>query len=864
MKKTLLILGLMVAMTTSAFAQKAPQTMKVRDAKVMTTPDLKATVAPVASVEARAEKVTNSMRAPRKAYSDGISYRRPEGTLYVSGSTYVYPYLPPFTEVTWRNASTDKASSVWSFVSSDGESEEMDADENMNLPVTYGKVGRGYIVTGWIPTLTIGEKSYKFADEFEFESTTAVAVINGDSILPATQENLAGGFYTGFSDANVFGTFTRNLYLDEDSDEPTPAKVKNIYNFYEKPASPMCVESIMFYASSTAETFDDFMGMDAEMKITIVKLDEEGKLTDEVIAEMPFTFENIVDYSEGTAASSPYTFFATFEVSKKEVDDFGTEFNVPVIINDPFAVIIGDFSRPDVNFGLYMCDVMETEQDYYYNDGIVPTCAEYVMESDGSPIDGLWYCQSLPPSSQYARQYNGVVFFNCMYDVVSLYDGFENMTAPVEGGDCYAVVEEENEETGEMETNAYGFIQYRSTMPRLSDWEGLEGEENYYFEDLPDWLEVGESNDSYYESTDPNYLDPCITLTQLIAAPLPEGVKGRKAEIRIVSDRGADSGIITVIQGEVEENLSYTIDVEQEPRTNYVAEPVFDVTEVAALLDADPADLTFSLVEPKTGEPTVEYTGNAGELLFWCDAEGNNNGWNGAFAYVAYWPAEKAIVVCPHPNTGNDTTGKAVVRLTNAEGKYAEFTLNIRFFKEEQEIVRSLSENVIKARVEYETTEASYVEKLVELTDDQVNEILADLQLSSLAEAEVYGWNPTTEKFVADHEPFDGWRDANGDFHNWSGDATVPACVKYTDGKTYPCYNISGCEPQEIKCYWAIANDKRAVLVEVTFAYVVPAGINEINADENAGAIFNINGVRMQKAQQKGIYIQNGKKVVIK
>jgi len=862
MKKTLLILGLMVAMTTSAFAQKAPQTMKVKDAKVMTTPDLKATVAPVASVEARAEKVTNSMRAPRKAYSDGISYRRPEGTLYVSGSTYVYPYLPPFTEVTWRNASTDKASSVWSFVSSDGESEEKDADENMNLPVTYGKIDRGYIVTSWIPTLTIGEKSYKFADEFEFESSTAVAVINGDSILPATQENLAGGFYTGFSDANVFGTFTRNLYLDEDSDEPTPAKVKNIYNFYEKPASPMCVESIMFYASSTAETFDDFMGMDAEMKITIVKLDEEGKLTDEVIAEMPFTFENIVDYSEGTAASSPYTFFATFEVSKKEVDDFGTEFNVPIIINDPFAVIIGDFSRPDVNFGLYMCDVMETEQDYYYNGGITPTCAEYVKADDGSAIDGLWYCQAIQPSSQYARQYNGVVFFNCMYDVVSLYDGFEKMTAPVEGGDCYAVVEEENEETGEMEEQAYGFIQYQSTMPRLSDWEGLEGEENYYFEDLPDWLEVGESNDSYYA-------DYNATLTQLIAAPLPEGVKGRKAEIRIVSDRGADSGIITVIQGEVEEEAEdyvTEINVEREIGKGYgvtTYEPDF----TGAMLYLGISNPTDGTIVGINADGSEEAAPGPGGIDGWCDADGNFIGWGqeNTRICVKFFPSVPQYEICDM--NGADEVGKTytVKYGLKANDKRAVFVINVTFVeKQEQEIVRSLSENVIKARVEYETTEASYVEKLVELTDDQVNEILADLQLSSLAEAEVYGWNPTTEKFVADFAPFDGWRDANGDFHNWSGDATVPACVKYTDGKTYPCYNISGCEPQEVKCYWAIANTKRAVLVEVTFAYVVPAGINEINADENAGAIFNINGVRMQKAQQKGIYIQNGKKIVIK
>ena len=179
-------------------------------------------------------------------------------------------------------------------------------------------------------------------------------------------------------------------------------------------------------------------------------------------------------------------------------------------------------------------------------------------------------------------------------------------------------------------------------------------------------------------------------------------------------------------------------------------------------------------------------------------------------------------------------------------------------------IDRSLSENVIKAEVKYETTEPDYVEKKVELTDEQVNEILADLQLESFAEAEVYGWNPTTEEFIADVANYDGWRNAKGDFAKWTGDATVPACVKYTDGKTYLCYNINGCEEQEIKCYWAIANDKRAVLVEITFAYVVPSGINEINADEQAGAIYNINGVRMQNTRQKGIYIKNGKKVVIK
>ncbi|MBO4451277.1 MAG: hypothetical protein J5770_02545 [Bacteroidaceae bacterium] len=881
MKRTLLVLGLMVAMTTSAFAQKAPQSVSMRNAQVMTKLDHQATVAPVASVEARDVKVTNASAAPRKAYSDGVSYRRPEGTLYVSGSTFVYPYLPAFTEVTWRNASTDKASSVWSFVSSDGESEEMDADENMDLPVTYGKIGRNYIITSWVPTLTVGESSYKLADEFEFESATAVAVINGDSILPATQENLAGGFYTGFSDANVFGTFTRNLYLDEENpDVATPAKVAYIYNFYEKPAAPMCLESIMFRASSTAETFDDFMGMDAEMNIYIIKLDEEGNLTDSIIAELPFNFENITDYEEETRTGTIYKYYATFEVSKKEVDDFGTEFNVPIIIKDAFAVVIGDFSRPDVNFGLFMCDVMATEQDYYYNGGITPTCAQYVKEEDGSAIDGLWPCQTLSPSSPYARQYNGVLFFNCMYDIVNVYDGFEKQYAPTEGGATYAIVEEENEETGETENVGYSFIQYRSTMPRLSDWEGLEGEENYYFEDLPDWLEVGESNDSYYISTDPKYLDPCITLTQLIAAPLPEGVKGRKAEIRIVSDRGADSGVITVIQGEVEEGPSITVDGAAVPvvktitvnhdeveKTPYSAKTeTFDVAEVVNALGINNiSDAAQYIVNVTTNEAVTNTTDG------WRNAEGDAAGWGSSAGMVCVKIQNPESGIIDYIGCIDDTHVAGETYTAKwafvANEKAAVIDVVITFVeKQEQEIIRSLSENVIKARVEYETTEPNYVEKKVELTDDQVNEILADLQLESLAEAEVYGWNPTTEKFDTDFGPtgYDGWRDANGDFHKWTGNTTAPACVKYTDGKTYLCYNINGCEEQEIKCYYAIANDKRAVLVEITFAYVVPSGINEINADEKADAIFNINGVQIVKPQQKGIYIQNGKKVVIK
>lgn len=51
----------------------------------------------------------------------------------------------------------------------------------------------------------------------------------------------------------------------------------------------------------------------------------------------------------------------------------------------------------------------------------------------------------------------------------------------------------------------------------------------------------------------------------------------------------------------------------------------------------------------------------------------------------------------------------------------------------------------------------------------------------------------------------------------------------------------------------------------VTFKIVDPTatGINSVNLDAQSGKIYNLNGQRVEKAQN-GIYIQNGKKVVVK
>ena len=218
----------------------------------------------------------------------------------------------------------------------------------------------------------------------------------------------------------------------------------------------------------------------------------------------------------------------------------------------------------------------------------------------------------------------------------------------------------------------------------------------------------------------------------------------------------------------------------------------------------------------------------------WFNAEGVATTWGENTAVcVKFFQAlpDGAFEICDM--NGADQVDKTykVTWEFQANGKAAWFEVYVTFVKAptpELEIVKTIE----GGSIEYASSEASYVEKSIVLTDEQVAEILAALEIESLDQATAYGWNPTTQELVANFAGYDGWRKADGDFANWSGDATVPACLKYTDGKTYLTYNINGVEAQTIKVYWAIGTAEKAVLVEFSFIYTSDAA-----GQDFAGAI---------------------------
>ena len=250
----------------------------------------------------------------------------------------------------------------------------------------------------------------------------------------------------------------------------------------------------------------------------------------------------------------------------------------------------------------------------------------------------------------------------------------------------------------------------------------------------------------------------------------------------------------------------------------------------------------------------------------WFNREGTAETWGAnTFTCVKFFQAipDGAYTICDMNNPAVDDKFSCKWALTANDKTYI-YQINVTYVAAPA-IEKTVVDLGIVASVEYETTEGSYVEKTVTLSDEQVNAILAELELTDLSEATVAGYNPSTQELVSNYAGYDGWRNAQGDFQNWTGNSTVPACVKYTDGKTYNCYNIYGCEPQTIATFWAICNETKAVLVEIDFIYTsVVDGIGSINLSAGTKApVYNLNGQRISSLR-KGLNIVDGKKVMVK
>lgn len=313
------------------------------------------------------------------------------------------------------------------------------------------------------------------------------------------------------------------------------------------------------------------------------------------------------------------------------------------------------------------------------------------------------------------------------------------------------------------------------------------------------------------------------------------------------------------------------IDVERVVGQGYTAQVVpFDADEAKALLGVE--ELTYDMVRivNPDGTEISDYAPFDG----WFNEEGVATAW-GATTKIC----TKFFQVIPNGEfeicdmNGADEVGATYTTkwALVAGDKKVFYNINVTFVAAPV-IEIAVVDLGIKTSVEYDKADADYVEKIVSISDADVQAILAELGIASLDDAIVYGYNPTTEELVGTYAAYDGWRDGNGDFHNWNADGTVaPACVKYDNGKDYYCYNRNGIEAQTITVYWAIGTEEKAVLVAIDFIYtdVAATGIASLEADGPAvEAVYSLSGAK-QNGLQKGINVvkfANGevKKVIVK
>lgn len=280
------------------------------------------------------------------------------------------------------------------------------------------------------------------------------------------------------------------------------------------------------------------------------------------------------------------------------------------------------------------------------------------------------------------------------------------------------------------------------------------------------------------------------------------------------------------------------------------AEVEIDLETILAAIDATPDTYTMYSETPDG----ARVQGGRGTTDGWRDAEGYWCGWSGdgtsgcAF-FVQVDDPYSIAWVGRHPAVASEP-GEYTAKLVYVNTEtLAEFPVYINLIYSEgapTPEVTTVGNTYQASAVEYATNEGSYTEKVSILDETTLSTIFGELGIASLDEAFIYGYNPTTREFIPfnDTKAYDGWRDANGDFHTHTGNSEVPMCVKWVDGTNFLCYNIGGCPDADLFAYWAIGNDDGyAVLVEIPFSYSTPEPpaltYDDLNIIAEQGIEFN-------------------------
>ena len=328
--------------------------------------------------------------------------------------------------------------------------------------------------------------------------------------------------------------------------------------------------------------------------------------------------------------------------------------------------------------------------------------------------------------------------------------------------------------------------------------------------------------------------------------------------------------------------LELTLDVERYPGMGYGAqEATVDFARAKAYLGVE--EITTDML--RIVNPNDSLISDYAPFDGWFNGEGAAETWNSlnepdpkkAGICVKFFEAipEGKFSICDM--NGADSIGAVYTTkwALVANEKQVTYTINVKFVEKPVITLTFADLNKVDEKTVALTSELG---KCYEgLTADvDVAAILAKLEVASLNDVTIYAVQ--SDGSLDDNYKLsttDGWRNAAGDWQTWGNDAYffVKTDFALESGQIYAAGGMDGKNttedwenPATYTATYAFVkgNDTHdAVVLKVTLTYTVPTGINAIARDAQNADIYNINGQKVNKAQ-KGLYIINGKKTVVK
>ena len=546
MKKSLLVMAACM-MTAAASAQISVKDVeKIQQKSLPTLFDMKYF------------KVADEKQTPARTKSSGAYYKRPAGAYYGGFGLNGYGYyastinLVPWQEVVYENQIPGKAG-VWHQYYYDQSGNNMgDILVNPEATVVDGDYtwsqdpGRLY----YTPTLRLGRDSFCIGEENlyliyykrpQYAGRTLTDSIGMKNPADDHQRYYYNGQNYGNTAAwgalsdNMFGTGETDVTMQDNSVVMCPCF--QVEQVMERPLSNLYVESVVasgcsFKRQPIAE--GDTLKCYITNVVRVERTDGTVQLRagDQIYETLYAVAEDTLGFSMDNAdtRNGKTIYEGKILFSKKEVDEFGIEYNVPVVI-DPndfdeygFAIVIDGFDKSTIDFGVYGWQV---------NDDV----------DDVEP--GRFSVYNPGTGDAYTFTYNGCIAMqvgvNAMYDAVEVLDN-NNINAlriSDDGQTCStdgAVVGSDNDMGG-------------AAVYTAQSWFDEDLNEYYYLVDAPDWVS-GVMVDESMRDGDSQGQYVGLDFVAVTCDPLPAGVTGRSAKV-FIGGRGVVSSVpLYILQGD--------------------------------------------------------------------------------------------------------------------------------------------------------------------------------------------------------------------------------------------------------------------------------------------------------------------------